>query len=236
MDHEKMHFLTDSLTNYAPYLVKEWKHRYFRYNIIKSYCKDIAVNHETFLNLFIKEIQLVEVFVIDQTLTLSKDLNAMNKLWQKLNKDERLDLLHRGHMSDRKAERSIRELYHKSLQLINYFELNSYLIQKIDKKYGKLLSTCHMQPLGSTIMNTDDSMSGLEYKNSMTQFMHRKASIDQLRESTIDLYRRTFRQTHSDITEGELQYVKRKGSHDNTTARLLLGIKVGVACTMVSAI
>jgi len=232
MMNERLLFLTDSLTNYAPYIVKEWKHQYFRYNIIKRSCQDIEANHEAFLSIFTEEIKLVEFFVIDQALTLTEDLNGMDKLWRKLSKTERHDLIHCSHKSDRKAERTMRDLYRRSCNLIDFFDLNCYLIKKIDKKYCKLLITKNIPTLPSKA-NTGDSMNA-EYENMMNQFILRKGSIQQLRNSCIDLYQRTFRQLHGDMTQWELEYVKRKGSHDSITSRMLLGMKVGVACTMVS--
>ena len=229
MMNERLQFLTDSLTSYTPYLVKEWKHHYFRYNIIKRSCQDIQANHEVFLSIFAEEIKLVEFFVIDQALTLTEDLNGMDKLWRKLSKNERHDLIHSSHKSDRKAER--RDLYRRSRNLIDFFELNCYLIKKIDKKYGKLLITMSIQTPSKA--NTGDSMNA-EYESMMNQFMLRKDSIHQLRESCIDLYQRTFRQSHGDMTQWELEYIKQRGSHDSITSRMLLGMKVGVACTMVS--
>jgi len=233
MMNERLLFLTDSLANYAPYIVKEWKHRYFRYNIIKRYCQDIVANHEAFHSIFVEEIKLVEFFVIDQALTITEDLNAMDKLWRKLSTNEKHDLIHRSHQSDRKAERTMRDLYRRSRHLIDYFELNCYLIKKIDKKYHKLLVALNIESPSKA--RTGDRMSA-EYKSMMNQLVRRRDSIHQLRESCIDLYQRTFRQTYEDITKWELEYVKRSGSYDNTTSRLMLGMKMGVACTMVRAV
>jgi SPX domain protein involved in polyphosphate accumulation len=220
MDHVSLLKLTAKnqvfLELYEPYIVKEWKTKYFNYDELKQEYKALKKvahpNVRRFDSWFYEEISSVDTF-------LQLSLNEIG---------QDLDTVGSTESNNHTMELFLRSIFEKCHRSKRFFDLNFYVICKTAKKFEKILQ------LHQTMNCTEDDA---ELCTSIT-FLHRnftqhKEDIRMLISRCVDLYSQKFRSTYPALTFGELKYVKNK-TREHSKTKFYIGVKLGLVFMMVS--
>lgn len=223
--------------NYKPYIIREFKSHYFKFDSLKYEYKELKKNNlldkTNFEKQFINEILRLNKFITIICDFLEKDLNGISNGWIKMNLNEQKQFLIK---SERTIERALRSIYNKLNDLKKFHKFNIHLIYKVAKKYEKILkqSTKYCEDLkqnnGVYLFPLWQPCPSHSIFNDF--YLPLLSHIDELQDETVKVYTSIFRTTYPELARWELDYTKSKDV-DSKFDQLMIGIKLGIILSTV---
>ena len=224
------------LSKYNSHIIHKWKHKYINVDNFVAECKFIrhealvsSMSIEHFDNHFRDEIEAVDKFVRSSLNTIRKDMENIKDEWDHLPEDQRSSIIHRR-QADKKAERSLRELYAKIQKTISFWKLNKFAMNKIGLKMSCILeeSAIPVHYCNRTLASWTD----LNCFRSFETYCCLENDIDVLSKRCYELFSVIFA-VDRPLAESSLQYDAAKDTKSKYID-VLLGIKIGISLAMVS--
>lgn len=225
MDHK--HIVSPNTTFlllYQQFIKNSWKRQYFHYDALKAEYKHLKSSNGEGIDLFElafhDEISRVYVFLQELLKDIEEDLdNLMDAC--KSSSDESNKKFNQA------IEISVRDIYHRCKDCKQFYKLNKFVINKIVKKYEKLI-----------IKYNETHGCGMAWENYPSNKLYEKkfivveSKINEITTKSVELYCSYFRQTHMDLAEDELEFVKNKSNTSKYT-QMYVGLKLGLIICMV---
>lgn len=231
------------LMEYRPHIVREWRHFYIHYDELTAVYKSLKARRDSghffFDDLLTANIKLADDFVFTQMGIIHTELETIERDWRGLSEAEKNNLVEQ---TEKTAERALRGLYVKTKNLRQYYQLNCFLIEKLSKKYDKILRKSRKDDHSTHNFKDDFQVTSEDsfYKWSDTSsyayyMQHMKpkdAAVSSLLQDCINTYTVIFRQTYPEMAAGELEFSKLKENETRNT-KAYLGIKIGIVLSVV---
>lgn len=210
---------------YQQYIKNSWKRQYFHYDALKAEYKLLkdadgeGLDH--YEHIFYDEIYRVYSFLGEVLKDVEEDLDNLKDAC-KSSSDENNKKFNQA------IELSVRDIYHRCKDCRVFYRLNKYVINKIVKKYEKLIVKYNNAHGECGTWENYPSSKLFENK-----FLGTESKINEVTAKSVELYCSYFRQTHLDLAEDELEFVKNKTDvHKETKA--YIGLKIGLIICLVS--
>jgi hypothetical protein len=216
------------LHEYEPYIVEKWRPYYFGYDVAKLKYKELKDSNESellvqFERYFVLEIHRVSEF-------LESKLNQIQGFLVKLDNEARTSVPQAASASDLVSntayEASIRKAFEECQNCEDFYNLNSFAIKKIAKKYEKLVDF-------EVIVDFKMWPKFRSYQFFRNVFEPKISRVRLLRSDCVRLYSAVFRKTFPSLALGELKYAKAHTGNRKVLI-MLVGLKLGCITTVVN--
>ena len=128
--------------HFDPYIVQDWKSKYFHYDLFKHEYKLMKSEQQydilSYEQQFLEEMQRVHNFIQQILHQLESDLQSIQHMIE-LSQQSKAIVTKESAQRDRNIEVILRKNYTKVKQIESFYQLNYYSIFKIGKKMEKLI-------------------------------------------------------------------------------------------------
>ena len=224
------------LEEYFEFIEPEFRHLYFAYDSLSELYdtlkKDTNPNILPLELEFFGELRRLTSLTTTVLNKIDRDIDAFLAHLHKL--DDSVKEKEKRNHRDRTLEREIRALYSRCKVLLNFYELNNFVVRKTAKKYEKIvISMNENQPSARSTSDFAIWRSYPSFAYFSTKFCPIGQQILNTKQRCIDLYSSVFRETYTSLASDELKYLKNVDT-ERKDLRLHFGLKMGIIIMLVS--
>ena len=223
------------LSKYNNHIIHKWKHKYINFDNFVAECKIIrqealvsSLSIEHFDNHLRDDIATVDKFVNNTLHSIRKEMDRISNEWDNLPEDQRMSIVHRR-QADKKAERSLRDIYSQIQMILSFWKLNKFAIDKLGLKMTAILeeSAIPVHYFGRTLALWTDLNCYHAYEN----YCRNINQIEVLSARCNELFSTIFAVDIS-LSQPYLEYDAVKDMKSKYID-VLLGVKIGISVAMV---